>query len=62
MPRPNQPNVNEDCLRLLRCDKVIWQRLAKFIALQCFRNTKLEDLHAGTSLCSVIGDYIRTSK
>jgi hypothetical protein len=31
--------------------------LIKFVALHCFRNTKLEDLHAGTSPSSKTGDY-----
>jgi hypothetical protein len=32
-------------------------RLAKLMALECFRNSKLEDLHAGTFPSSKAGDY-----
>jgi hypothetical protein len=38
-------------------DEQMRKRLAKMIALQCFRNTKLEDLHAGISPSSKAGDY-----
>src|SRR5216683_2470815 len=31
--------------------------LVKFVALQCFRNSKLEDLHTGKSPRSKTGDY-----
>jgi len=33
------------------------KRLAKVMALQCFRNTELENLHAGTSPSSKTGDF-----
>jgi ligand-binding SRPBCC domain-containing protein len=32
-------------------------RLAKLMALECFRNSRLEDLHAGIYPSSQIGDY-----
>jgi hypothetical protein len=35
----------------------VLKRLAKYLAQQCFRNTMLEDLHAGTTPDSQIGDY-----
>jgi hypothetical protein len=35
----------------------VLKRLAKYIAQQCFRNTILEDLHAGITPDSQIGDY-----
>jgi hypothetical protein len=35
----------------------VLKRLAKYLAQQCFRNTMLEDLHAGISPDSQIGDY-----
>lgn len=35
----------------------VLKRLAKYLAQQCFRNTKLEDLHAGISPNSQTGDY-----
>src|SRR5437879_5326800 len=38
-------------------DPVLQQRLAKYMVLQCFRNSMLEDLHAGTSPSSASGDY-----
>lgn len=37
-------------------DKQI-KRLAKYLALHCYRNTQLENLHAGTFPSSKIGDY-----
>jgi len=33
------------------------KRLAKYLAQQCFRNTMLEDLHAGIVPDSQTGDY-----
>jgi hypothetical protein len=38
-------------------DPVLQQRLAKYIVQQCFRNSQLEDLHAGTAPSSETGDY-----
>ena len=38
-------------------DPVLQKRLAKYMALQCFRNSRLEDLHAGISPSSASGDY-----
>jgi len=38
-------------------DPVIQKRLAKYLALQCFRNSVLEDLHAGTCPDSAAGDF-----
>jgi hypothetical protein len=38
-------------------DPVLQQRLAKYIVEQCFRNSQLEDLHAGTAPDSETGDY-----
>ena len=38
-------------------DPVLQQRLAKYMVLQCFRNSILEDLHAGISPSSASGDY-----
>jgi hypothetical protein len=35
----------------------VLKRLAKYLAQQCFRNTMLEDLHAGITPDSVTGDY-----
>lgn len=41
---------------LLRDQRVL-RHLAKYMALHCFRNTYLEDLHAGTSPSSTTGDF-----
>src|ERR1019366_7784214 len=38
-------------------DPVLQQRLAKYMVLQCFRNSMLEDLHSGISPSSASGDY-----
>ena len=38
-------------------DTVLQQRLAKYMVEQCFRNSQLEDLHAGTAPSSKTGDY-----
>ena len=46
-----------DALRLLITEPVLQQRLAKLIVLECFRNSALEDLHAGISPSSAAGDY-----
>jgi len=35
----------------------VMKRLAKYLAQQCFRNTVLEDLHAGITPDSQTGDY-----
>lgn len=35
----------------------VLKRLAKYLAQQCFRNTMLEDLHAGIIPNSQTGDY-----
>lgn len=44
-------------LRAIRDDEVLRKRLAKLMALRCFRNTRLEDLHAGIAPGSEAGDY-----
>jgi hypothetical protein len=38
-------------------DAVLQKRLAKYMVEQCFRNSQLEDLHAGTAPSSKTGDY-----
>jgi len=38
-------------------DPVLMERLAKYLAQQCFRNTFLEDLHAGITPNSKTGDH-----
>jgi hypothetical protein len=44
-------------VRAVITDPVLQQRLAKYLVLQCFRNSILEDLHAGVSPSSRSGDY-----
>jgi ligand-binding SRPBCC domain-containing protein len=44
-------------LTLLKNDDILRKRLAKVLARECFRNTKLEDFHAGTTPSSAAGDY-----
>jgi hypothetical protein len=44
-------------VRAISTDPVIMKRLAKYLAQQCFRNTFLEDLHAGITPDSKTGDY-----
>jgi hypothetical protein len=38
-------------------DPVLQKRLAKYLVQQCFRNSVLEDLHAGIAPSSKAGDY-----
>jgi len=41
----------------ISCNPELKKRLAKYLAQQCFRNTMLEDLHAGITPSSQTGDY-----
>ena len=43
--------------RKISTDPQVLKRLAKYLAQQCFRNTMLEDLHAGITPNSQTGDY-----
>jgi hypothetical protein len=47
----------DDEIRALVTDPVLQKRLAKYLVLQCFRNSVLEDLHAGICPDSASGDY-----
>ena len=38
-------------------DPILQKRLAKYVVQRCFRNSALEDLHAGTVPTSKAGDY-----
>jgi hypothetical protein len=49
--------MTPDQLIELKSNPVLRGRLAKFFALECFRNSKLEDLHTGKSPSSKTGDY-----
>ena len=48
---------SEDAIKAIISDPVIQQRLAKHIALRCFRNSILEDFHTGKVPDSKTGDY-----
>ncbi|MCC6392070.1 MAG: hypothetical protein IT167_15830 [Bryobacterales bacterium] len=47
----------DEAARAFITDPVLQKRLAKYLVLQCFRNSRLEDLHAGISPSSASGDY-----
>jgi hypothetical protein len=55
------PEVNMDktdeAVRVLITDPALQKRLAKHLAHRCFRNSVLEDLHAGIAPDSKAGDY-----
>lgn len=46
-----------DEVRAFITDPVLQKRLAKYLVLQCFRNSALETFHAGISPSSATGDY-----
>ena len=48
---------SSDATRLFIAEPLLQQRLAKLIVLECFRNSLLEDLHAGISPSSMAGDF-----
>ena len=47
----------DDALRVLVTDPILQKRLAKYLVHRCFRNSVLEDLHAGIAPDSETGDY-----
>ncbi len=47
----------DDAVKAVITDPVLQKRLAKYLVLQCFRNSVLEDLHAGKVPSSKCGDY-----
>ena len=49
-------NLRES-VKALITDAALQQRLAKYMVEQCFRNSRLEDLHAGTAPSSKTGDF-----
>ncbi len=49
--------MNVEHLKEIQNNEIVRKRLAKVMALRCFRNTKLEDLHAGLFPSSEAGDY-----
>ena len=48
---------SSDAIRGFITEPIMQQRLAKLIVLECFRNSHLEDLHAGIAPDSAAGDY-----
>ena len=44
-------------IRVFATDPELQKRLAKYMVLQCFRNSLLEDLHSGITPSSAAGDY-----
>lgn len=46
-----------NAINRLSADPVLQQRLAKYLVHHCFRNSVLEDLHAGIAPSSKTGDY-----
>lgn len=50
--------INKDeSVKALITDSVLQQRLAKYLVLKCFRNSVLEDLHAGIIPDLKSGDF-----
>jgi hypothetical protein len=49
--------MHPDQLSEIKNNPVVRKRLAKLLASQCFRNSMLEDFHAGTVPSSQSGDY-----
>ncbi len=49
--------MTEENMRAVASDQQLKKRLAKVMALQCFRNTELENLHAGRVPNSKTGDF-----
>lgn len=49
--------MNTEHLAEIQSNEVVRKRLAKVMARDCFRNTKLEDLHSGIFPGSPAGDY-----
>ena len=49
--------MTAETAREISTNPEVLKRLAKYLAQQCFRNTMLEDLHAGITPDSQTGDY-----
>jgi len=47
----------DHAMRVFISDPELQKRLAKYMVLQCFRNSLLEDLHSGITPSSAAGDY-----
>jgi len=50
-------NKTDDAVRVFVTDPILQKRLAKYLVHRCFRNSVLEDLHAGIAPDSKTGDY-----
>src|SRR5215813_10616238 len=50
-------DMQPEQLAQLKGDEVLRKRLAKIMARDCFRNTKLEEFHGGIYPSSDAGDY-----
>src|SRR5688572_8527252 len=48
--------MKREHLKALKDNELLRKRLAKYMALNCFRNTELENLHAGMGPSSKAGD------
>ncbi len=51
--------MNPKHIREIQTNEVLRKRLAKFLALHCFRNTELENLHSGTGLSRFDNDEMK---
>jgi len=49
--------TNDDAAIDLVTDPILQHRLAKYVAMTCFRNSLLDDLHSGTVPASKAGDF-----
>jgi hypothetical protein len=47
----------KDAVRAFITEPALQQRLAKYLVHECFRNSELENLHAGVVPDSKTGDY-----
>ena len=54
---PLQELMTPTILEEVATNELVWKRLAKLMALECFRNTRLEEFHAGIHPSSQTGDY-----
>ena len=50
----------DDAMKAFIADPVLQKRLAKYCVLRCFRNSVLENLHAGVVPDSMSGVVVRT--
>ncbi len=49
--------MKSDAIQALAANRTVLRRLAKFMAQQCFRNSCIEEIHAGKEPQSKTGDY-----